>query len=105
MSVTFMAMYPNTPNTEFDFEYYTKQHIPMAKKLWANKLLNVQVVKNARLSESHNKKSDYLVIATFEVTNMEDLHNLIKNHSEQLSNDFPNYTNVKPIIQISEVIV
>ncbi|MBT5429988.1 MAG: EthD family reductase, partial [Rhodospirillaceae bacterium] len=37
MSVTFMAMYPNTPNIEFDFEYYTKQHIPMAKKLWANK--------------------------------------------------------------------
>jgi len=98
-------MYPNTPDTKFDFEYYTKQHIPLARKLWADKLLNVQVVKKAFLSVSDKKESEYLVIATFEVTSMEDLQDLIKNHSEILSNDFPNYTNVKPIIQISEVIV
>ena len=99
MTVTFMAMYENEENSKFDIDYYTNQHMPLVKKLWGSKLLNVKIVKGIGGLETPPK---YQIIAILEVESESALHELIRTHGAELSSDFPNYSDVKPTIQISE---
>ena len=102
MSVTFTAMYPNTEGSNFDIDYYMNKHIPLVQKLWGNKLLKTQVVSDLPNPLTGDAPT-YRVIAHLEVTNKTDLISLIEAHGKELGEDFPNYSDIKPVIQVSEI--
>ena len=102
MTVTFMAMYPDETDSNFDLDYYINDHIPLVKKLWGSSLLSVRVIKGVSNTESSPM---YQIIAILEVDSIDNLHQLIAKHGPELGADFPNYSRVKPTIQISENIL
>ena len=95
--------YPNNEGTTFDMNYYSTKHMPMAADLFGDELKAMAIDKGiaGRTSES---AATYAAIGYFYFDNMDDYQNAMKENSEKLRADVPNYTNIQPVIQISEVV-
>lgn len=95
-------LYPHRPGSRFDVEYYLNTHIPMVHQLLGSaiKALTVDVGTSGAAPGSLPAFS-----AIFNLTcdTAESFYAAFTLHAEQLQADITNYTNVEPIIQISEV--
>lgn len=97
-----MVVYPNKDGVQFDFEYYTKKHIPMVSGYLGANLIKVEVRQGiASISESIQP---FVCVSTFRINSVEEFHSVMTEHGKEIMGDIPNYTNVEPIIQIDEVI-
>lgn len=101
MAITVTVMYPNTPGSKFDMDYYLGSHLDLVGKLWGPKLLSARAIKGVATPDP-STPPPYQVIAIFEFESIEDLQVLMEEHGEELMGDIPNFTDVTPAIQISE---
>lgn len=44
MSITLTVMYPNTPDSTFDMEYYLGSNFDLVGKLWGDNLISARAV-------------------------------------------------------------
>lgn len=96
------VLYPNTNDIKFDMDYYFNTHVPMINDLLGDSLAAVTVDQGIS-GGIPGTKAPYHLIAHLEFNNMDDFMSSFAQHGVTLNNDIPNYTNVKPEIQISEV--
>ena len=101
MTLTVTVMYPNTPGSKFDMDYYLSSHFDLVGKLWGPKLQSVRAVKGMGTPDP-DTPAPYQVMAILEVENMDVLHSLIEEHGEEVMGDIPNFTDVSPVVQVSE---
>jgi uncharacterized protein (TIGR02118 family) len=95
-------LYPNGDGKTFDMDYYSTKHMPMAATLFGDKLKALSIDKGLA-SGRPNEPVPYLAIGYFYFENMESYKAAMGPNSEKLGADVPNYTNIKPILQVSEV--
>ena len=95
-------LYPNGEGKTFDMDYYSKKHMPMAASLFGDSLKAMSIDKGLA-SGRPNEPIPYLAIGYFYFENMSSFKNTMGPNSEKLRADIPNYTNIKPVIQVSEV--
>jgi uncharacterized protein (TIGR02118 family) len=95
-------LYPKTENSTFDMDYYCNKHIPMTEeKLGAVlKGVSVEAGLSAGLADS---QPPYAAMGHLLFDSLEAFVDAFTPHAEILQGDIPNYTNVKPVFQISEV--
>ena len=101
--VKMTIFYPNIEGKEFDMDYYSNKHMPMAVNLFGNSLKAMSIDKGLS-GRTADIPSPYFAIGYFYFENVDTFKNSLKQNSEKLRADVQNYTNVKPIIQISEVV-
>lgn len=101
MAITVTVMYPNTAGSKFDMDYYLSSHIDLVGELWGPKLLSARAVKGIGTPDP-DTPAPYQVIAILEMESMDVLHSLIEEHGEAVMSDIPNFTDVTPIVQVSE---
>ena len=94
--------YPNGEGKTFDMDYYSNNHMPMAAKLFGDSLKAMSIDKGLANGKP-DEPVQYLAIGYFFFENMSTFENSMGPNSEKLKADVPNYTNIKPMIQISEV--
>lgn len=94
--------YPNGEGKTFDMDYYSKTHMPMAARLFGDSLKAMAIDKGVA-SGTPDTPLLYLAIGYFYFETMSACQNSMKANSAKLRTDIPNYTNIKPMIQISEV--
>ncbi len=94
--------YPNGEGTTFDMDYYSTKHMPMAARLFGDSLKAMSIDKGL-VGGTPDTPLPYLAIGYFYFETMSACQNSMKAASAKLRIDVPNYTNSKPIIQISEV--
>jgi len=94
--------YPNGEGKTFDMDYYSTKHMPMAASLFGDSLKAMAIDKGLA-SGTPDTPLPYLAIGYFYFETMSACQNSMKAHAPKLRTDIPNYTNVKPVIQISEV--
>lgn len=94
--------YPNGEGKTFDMDYYSKKHMPMASSLFGDALKAMSIDKGIA-GRTPDMPATYVAIGYFYFEDMSTFQNSIKQHSEKLRVDVANYTNIKPLIQISEV--
>ncbi|NER17581.1 EthD family reductase [Spongiivirga citrea] len=94
--------YPNGEDKTFDMDYYANKHMPMAASLFGDSLKAMSIDKGLA-NGTPGMPIKYLAIGYFYFENMSSFENSMGPNSEKLKADVPNYTNIKPIIQISEV--
>ena len=94
--------YPNGEGKRFDMDYYATKHMPMAATLFGNDLKAMSIDKGIA-SGVPDVPVPYLAIGYFYFETMDVFQKAIGPHSEKLKADVPNYTNIQPLIQISEV--
>jgi uncharacterized protein (TIGR02118 family) len=94
--------YPNGEGKTFDMDYYSQKHMPMAASLFGDSL-KAMVIDKGVANVAPDMPLRYVAIGYFYFNNMEDFKNAMGPNSDKLKADVPNYTNIKPILQISEV--
>jgi len=96
------VMYPNTPSTKFDWDYYMNKHIPAARKLTDVGLVRIEVDKGIGTGQP-GAPAPFVCMAHMYFNNMEDMQKCMAG-AGALMGDVPNFANVQPQVQISEVL-
>lgn len=96
-------LYPNGEGKTFDMDYYASKHMPLAADLFGNALKAMSIDRGLAAGGAPGAPIPYLAIGYFYFDTMSSFQDAMGPNSEKLRADVPNYTNIQPIIQISEV--
>jgi uncharacterized protein (TIGR02118 family) len=94
--------YPNGEGKTFDMDYYSTKHMPMAASLFGESLKAMSIDKGLA-SGTPDTPVPYLAIGYFFFDTMASFQSAMGPNSPKLRADVPNYTNIQPVIQVSEV--
>src|ERR1700709_1242977 len=90
-------MYPFAEGKTFNMEYYETKHMPMVAGFLGSNLVTYNIEKGGA-SCLPNQPFPYMAIGTFYVKNLSDYQAAIGPHRKAIRADFPNYTNIDPVI-------
>ena len=96
------VLYPNKPGTHFDVEYYLNTHMPMASMLLGSaiKAISVEIGRDGATPE---EAPPFAAICGFTCETVQEFNNAFLPIAGELQGDIPNYTDIEPIIQISDI--
>ena len=94
--------YPNLEGKMFDMDYYCNKHLALAKELLGDSLKKVDV-EQGLAGGAPDSSATYIAVGSLYFESIESFQNAFNPIVEKLMADVPNYTNIDPIIQISEV--
>jgi uncharacterized protein (TIGR02118 family) len=95
-------MYPDGEGKTFDMTYYEQKHMPMvAAFLGAN--LRFYEIDKGLTGRTAADKATFAAIGYFYIKDVEEYNKAVGRNRDAIISDFKNYTNIQPVIQISEV--
>jgi len=94
------VMYPRQDGGKFDFDYYLKSHIPLAKKLVGAAMKKVEVYQGA--GAPGGAPEAYVAVASLFFDSVDAFGAAFGPVAEKIMADVPNYTNLQPIVQIEQ---
>jgi uncharacterized protein (TIGR02118 family) len=98
------VLYANGEGKMFDMDYYTSKHFPLLKRLFGSAMKTTAIDRGVG-SGTPGTPVPYLAIGYLYFENLADYEDGLKGgHLEEILADIPKYTNITPVIQISEVI-
>ena len=95
-------LYPNGDDKTFDMDYYEKKHMPMVAGFLGNNLKFYEIDKGIT-GRTTNDKPPFLAIGYFYINDVTEYNKAIAQNRDAVINDFKNYTNIQPVVQISEI--
>lgn len=95
-------LYPNGDDKTFDMDYYEKKHMPMVAGFIGKNLKFYEIDKGIS-GRTATDKVPFLAIGYFYITDVAEYNKAIAQNRDAIISDFKNYTNVQPVIQISEI--
>lgn len=95
-------LYPNGEGKTFDMDYYEKTHMPMVAGFIGKNLRFYEIDKGLS-GRTPNDKVPFLAIGYFYIGDVAAYNKSIADNIDLIINDFKNYTNIHPVIQISEI--
>ena len=84
-------------------DYYATKHMPMVADLLGDALVKYEIDKGL-YGRIPKEPSPYLAIGYLYVKSLEEYDKAFRPNAVKITSDFPNYTNVQPTIQVSEVV-
>lgn len=97
------VMYPNSADLKFDKDYYVNQHGQLLRDLLGDTILSSDI--NFGIAgASPEQPAPYAVIANLTFESIESFQQSFGTNAEKILADLPNFTNVSPEVQISEVL-
>ncbi len=95
--------YPNQPGAKFDWDYYMSKHIAaVVKQLTPLGMVRGEVDKGVG-SAMPGAAAPFVAMAHMYFNNMQDLQKCMANAAGMMA-DVPNFTNIQPQVQISEIV-
>ena len=100
--ITVTFLYPNKPGTRFDADYYIDVHMPLAIRLLgpALKAVTAEIGTSAAMPD---QPPPFFAMATFSFESVQAFTQAVMPHYMELQSDIPNYTDVEPVVQISDL--
>jgi uncharacterized protein (TIGR02118 family) len=96
--------YPQQDEGAFDENYYMETHIPLVRdRLTPRGLLGVDVYRGVS-APNPSQPPQYGYMCYLYFNTVDEVHQAFMAEGHDLMGDIPNYTNVKPAIQISETL-
>lgn len=93
-------LYPNKPGTRFDADYYLGVHMPMAIRLLGPAIKSV----TAEIGiAGGGQEPPFAALVGFTCDSVEAFTEASAPHMAALQADIPNYTDIEPIFQVSEI--
>jgi len=96
------VFYPAAAGATFDMEYYRTKHVPMVQKLLGTACKGAAIEQGLSGAEPGSPPT-YVAMGHLFFESMSDFQKSFGSHAAEIVADVPNYTNVQPIIQISDV--
>jgi uncharacterized protein (TIGR02118 family) len=97
------VMYPKTDGGKFDMDYYLTKHIPLVKQRLGAALKAAAVDKGVS-GGAPGSAATYVTVGHLSFDSVESFQKAFGPHSKELVGDIPNFTNIQPVMQISEIV-
>jgi uncharacterized protein (TIGR02118 family) len=98
------VLYPNTPAAKFDHDYYRDKHMPLVKARMGDHCA-YYTVDRGLAGGAPGSAATYIAMCHIYCASLEAFQAGFGPHAKEITDDIANYTNLAPVIQISEVIV
>ena len=98
------VMYPSGPDARFDMDYYRDRHMPMVQARMGS-ALKFYTVDRGLAGGAPGQPPVYAAAAHLHCESVEAFQASFAQHGRELLADVPNFTDITPVIQVSEVIV
>ncbi|WP_399677883.1 EthD family reductase [Xenophilus sp.] len=97
------VMYPFTEGARFDHDYYRDQHMPMFKARLGDTCRSVQVDRGLA-GPTPGSKPLYEAMCHVLCDSVEAFQAAFGPHAKEINGDVKNYTDIRPVMQISSVV-
>lgn len=98
------VMYPYAPGARFDHAYYRDSHMPLLKSRMGDSCRYYTIDKGLA-GGTPDTPPTYLGMSHIFCDSVEAFQNGFGPHIDELLGDLPNFTDIAPVMQISEVLV
>lgn len=98
------VLYPHAAGKRFDFDYYTQRHLPVVGQLLGGALLSATAERGLS-GGMPGAEPAFTAIAQMTFDSVEALQAALAAHGPALMADIPNFTDIQPVIQMSEVLL
>src|SRR5574337_2076632 len=102
--VKISVMYPNQPGARFDHAYYRDKHMPMVKAKMGDACRSYTVDKGLA-GGAPGAPATYVGMCHIYCDSVDAFQKSFGLHGSEIMADIPNYTDIAPVVQISEVVV
>src|SRR6202007_2692755 len=96
------VLYPNTAGCKFDMEYYLTKHMPMVQQKLGPACKRM-AVEEGIAGGAAGAPATYIAMGHLYFDSVDEFQIAFAPHAEAIMGDIPNYTDIQPITQISEV--
>jgi len=101
--ITVTVMYENKPDARFDHEYYRETHMPLVKARMGESC-KYYTVEKGLTGSAPGSPAPYIALCHIFCDSLESFEAGFGPHMEEIMADIPNYTELVPLVQISEVV-
>jgi uncharacterized protein (TIGR02118 family) len=98
------VLYPNTPDGKFDLDYYTGKHMSLVTDRLKPLGLQRWEVDKGLAGGSPDAPAPFVAVGHIYFNSVEEFQKAFGAHGAELMGDIPNFTNIEPQVQISEII-
>src|ERR1700712_2990380 len=99
--IKFTVLYPYSEGSRFDHDYYKAKHVPMAQE----KMSSVRYeIERGVSGPAPGSQPAFHALVHFYFNSLDEFYAALAKGGADLGADVPNYTDVGPIIQVSEVV-
>ncbi len=98
------VMYPNTPGARFDHAYYRDTHMPLVKSRMGD-ACKYYTVDKGMAGGAPGQPPTYVGMCHIFCDSVEAFQGGFGPHAADILADVANYTDITPVMQISEVVV
>ena len=99
-----IVLYPSGKDKTFDMDYYVNKHIPMVAGLLGDAVKAASVEKGIG-SDQPGVPAPYAAVGNLYFDSVEAFQNSFGANAEAIIADVPNYTNIEPVVVVSEVMM
>jgi uncharacterized protein (TIGR02118 family) len=98
------VMYPNTPGARFDHAYYRDKHMPLLASRLGEACKSYTIDKGLA-GGAPGDPPTYVGMCHVLADSVESFQAAFGPHAKEILADIANYTDIQPVMQISEVVV
>ncbi len=96
------VLYPNTEGAKFDMAYYCQTHMPLVKRLLSPAIKNMAVDQGIG-GFGPGSSAPFVAAGHLFFDSVEAFQTAFTPYMQEIMGDIPNYTNITPTIQVSEI--
>jgi uncharacterized protein (TIGR02118 family) len=96
------VIYPHQQGAHFDWAYYTSMHVPMVARKLGAAAKAVSIEQGIAGGEPDSPPA-FVALAHLTFESVPAFQAAFAPHADEIMGDIPNYTSIRPILQISEV--
>jgi len=98
------VLYPNESGKKFDIGYYTSKHMKLVtERLKSFGVVRTEVDKGVA-GGAPGSQAPYICIGHVYVNSLAEFQRGMGVHGKEIMSDIPNYTDIQPTMQISEIV-
>jgi len=98
------VLYPNGEGKTFDMDYYCNKHVPMVAGLLGDSVKGA-TIESGIGGGSPDAPAPFAAMGNLYFDSVEAFENSFGPNTDQIMGDLPNFTNIEPTIQVSEVMI
>ena len=103
-SIKVSVLYPSGEGKHFNMKYYASKHVALLGGLLGDAIKGATIEKGLG-GAAPGDIAPYEAMGNLYFESMESFQNSFGPNAAEIMGDVPNFTNIKPLVQISEVIV
>lgn len=96
------VFYPSSPGATFDMDYYSTRHVPMVQRLLGTACKGASIEQGLS-GATPDSVPTFAAMGHLLFDSAAEFEKAFGPHAPAILGDVPNYTNIQPVIQISEV--